>query len=308
MKTVFNNEMVCHVWAQQNQDCGRNQNGSLYFTGSTIYSYGSHFPIANFVKSDTVLFTCESYGNTTAKHKNYTRQAIPSWANVFTVPCVDITLGTKHDCTKKQNKSFHAENIEYYKTSINDYVLKANRARTNKDFYNSLAVDLVDECNSYIDTFKLRNKHVVLPDADKILADAEKAKKARIRKEKAVKVKALKDAKEKINNWLRGDVVRIPYTVDVTFLRVNKGLETIETSKGATFPIKHAKLALKVIEKCKRDKAEFVPNGKKIHLGHFTIDKIHKNGDVKAGCHFVKYAQIEAIADQVKNFATVGAV
>ncbi len=46
---VFPNREIPHLWAHKTQDEGRNGTGSFYFTGATIYSYGSHFPIATHV-------------------------------------------------------------------------------------------------------------------------------------------------------------------------------------------------------------------------------------------------------------------
>ena len=47
--------------------------GNFYFDGDTIYSYGSHFPIARHVKgkggTSAVLFTTKGYSATTAQHK-----------------------------------------------------------------------------------------------------------------------------------------------------------------------------------------------------------------------------------------------
>jgi hypothetical protein len=47
MKHVFNSSEVPHIWALQQQNEGRNSQGNFYFNGATIYSYGSHFPIAS---------------------------------------------------------------------------------------------------------------------------------------------------------------------------------------------------------------------------------------------------------------------
>ena len=66
MKTIFNNNELAHIWAGQKQDTGRNAIGTFYFKGTTIYSYGSHFPIAT-IDGENVLFTMRKYSNTTAK-------------------------------------------------------------------------------------------------------------------------------------------------------------------------------------------------------------------------------------------------
>ena len=50
----------------------RESGGRFYFVGDTIYSYGSHFPIARHVAHKgkaAVLFTTRSYSVTTAGHK-----------------------------------------------------------------------------------------------------------------------------------------------------------------------------------------------------------------------------------------------
>lgn len=70
MKKSFNTSELPHIWAAQKQSEGNA--GSFYFRDATIYSYGSHFPIATIVDND-VLFTMLSYSNTTAKHISKTR-------------------------------------------------------------------------------------------------------------------------------------------------------------------------------------------------------------------------------------------
>ena len=65
--------MVAHLWANKAQPCARVATGNFYFDGDTIYSYGSHFPIARHVKgkggTSAVLFTTKGYSATTAQHK-----------------------------------------------------------------------------------------------------------------------------------------------------------------------------------------------------------------------------------------------
>lgn len=68
MATVFSNDMVAHVWANQSQESGRSHNGQYYFEGRALYSYGSHF-VAGFVMPDgATLITTDSYSITTNRH------------------------------------------------------------------------------------------------------------------------------------------------------------------------------------------------------------------------------------------------
>lgn len=88
-KHVFPTDEIAHLWAHQTQTEARNPHGNFYFNDKTIYSYGSHFPIARHVTNDkgeaAILFTNRSYSSTTAKHIHIVRQAIPRGIPVFYV-------------------------------------------------------------------------------------------------------------------------------------------------------------------------------------------------------------------------------
>ena len=61
--------------------------------------------------------------------------------------------------------------------------------------------------------------------------------------------------------------------------------------------------ALAVVERVKAKGEPWEANGQQIQLGHYSIDRITTAGDVKAGCHFVKYAEIQRVAPMVKEAA-----
>src|SRR5579872_324467 len=89
-KHVFPTDEIAHLWAHsKTQDDARNPGGNFYFSGDTIYSYGSHFPIARHVTNEqgqaAILFTNQTYSNTTAKHIGQVRRAIPHGVPVFEV-------------------------------------------------------------------------------------------------------------------------------------------------------------------------------------------------------------------------------
>ena len=72
----MNNRQVAEQWRLQTN---RVKNGhSMYYEGKTIYSYGSHFPMAyitglQYGLKDIVLQNSDSYSNSTAKHLNHMR-------------------------------------------------------------------------------------------------------------------------------------------------------------------------------------------------------------------------------------------
>ena len=60
---------------------GPQSGNNFYFDGDTIYSYGSHFPIARHVETKrgrAVLFTTRDYSVTTSGHKWTVLAALPT--------------------------------------------------------------------------------------------------------------------------------------------------------------------------------------------------------------------------------------
>ena len=175
-------------------------------------------------------------------------------------------------------------------SSIVDSFSFCTRSRNFKDRHLARSLDLLKECNSYIKAFKLRYKPVTLPDADKLLEAAKRATKAAKVKAAKDKRKAERESKDKIADWREGFFVSLPYNLDI-MLRVQG--DQVQTSQGATFPISHALKAYKLIKACHDQSREFKKNGRSIKLGYFEIDKIETNGNVKAGCHYIKYDEID---------------
>lgn len=87
MKTVFDNKMVAHVWAQQTQDTGTSHNRNFHFSGQFLYSYRT--PIARALKNRKgdilYLVTPEKYSMTTScKHMPAIYRAIQEDKTVYT--------------------------------------------------------------------------------------------------------------------------------------------------------------------------------------------------------------------------------
>lgn len=73
MKTVISSEEVCHYWANQVQEHGRNTNSTLSFEGGVLKSYRT--PIALLVE-DKVLWSNAHYSATTSKHQTYAMRSL----------------------------------------------------------------------------------------------------------------------------------------------------------------------------------------------------------------------------------------
>lgn len=105
-RTVFSSrEEVSHEWAKQfagGIDSDRHgRAGNVYFEGATIYSYGSHFPIARILRVPSerqrkrdpdaipvVLFNSDDWSPSTAQHKTIVRCALPA------VRIVELPMGS----------------------------------------------------------------------------------------------------------------------------------------------------------------------------------------------------------------------
>lgn len=75
--------------------------------------------------------------------------------------------------------------------------------------------------------------------------------------------------------------------------------DEVQTSLGAHFPVSHALRALTFVRRVRELGQEYVHNGHTVHLGHYAIDRIEADGTVHAGCHVVKWDEIERITPQL---------
>lgn len=107
---------------------------------------------------------------------------------------------------------------------------------------------------------------------------------------------------DKVGAWRAGKPVQWGWNEapDETMLRI-KG-DTVQTSRGAEFPVAHAKRAFQVVRKCREAATEWHTNGHSIPLGNFKIDAIAIDGTVTAGCHVVAWSEIENAARELGIF------
>jgi hypothetical protein len=154
----------------------------------------------------------------------------------------------------------------------------------------------------YVAFFTLSD--VAVPESDEL--DALQAwitaheEEERQRREKAARLaeeERCRQQAEQIQRFHAGDS-HVSYIPGVSpMLRVLG--DEVQTSLGARFPASHARRGLAFINKVRESGQEYVRNGRTIHLGHYVIDRIEPDGTVHAGCHVVKWEEIERIAPQL---------
>jgi hypothetical protein len=289
MKTVFNKDMVAHVWAQQNQSNGRTSSGNFYFEGKTLYSYGSHFIIGKFEEfkgKSCILMSTRSYSVTTASQQAIARQAIRSTPlPVFYVPCPE---------------EFSVSNKTIWDREIKALLEKAAVARTKRDSLMQEAVDLATMANSYATFFELPWT-VAIPELSEEFCtnirkeNKEAALQARIKKETRERAEAYIKA-TCVSEWQLGIIDSIPYSYrpEDALLRVRN--DEVQTSHGAIVSTSEALRIWPIIRQCRDTETGLIATGHPYRIGQFPVKEIMSNGDMVVGCHSIKWSEIEKVA------------
>jgi hypothetical protein len=292
VRHVVDSAEVAHLWTHKAQSDARNSKGSLYFRGETIFSYGEHFPIARHVENkggkSAVLFTTQHYSVTTSSHCSTVWNA-----------CHHLTLFRVPDMMA-DSKTAHAANLADYAARIGESLLKSARARSTwaKSANHRDASELRREAIAYAEFYKLAYARV-LPSVPALDSEELAQLKAREAKAQAAKAqKTLRENAEAIARWRNGESVRLPYGLP-DMLRVSKDGTEIETSRGASFPISHAKRGLALVRAVRERGEAWHTNSHTCRLGHYQINSIATDGTVKAGCHTVRYSEIVRVASAI---------
>lgn len=284
----MNRKELAHLWAHKAGPSGRAS--SFYFEGDTIYSYGRHFPIARHHKG-VVLMTTRGYSNTTARHISAVRMAC-SHKSVFYVYRPD-RYPSKAD-------------ISHYKERIEQAAMAAVRARSSKNRKIHELSELVIEANSFCELFGFKTRFSLPTDWSELKKRADKMAAAEHKREQEKKRKIEVEAQEKIQKWLAGESVSIPYNIDRVYLRAvltpnelvsQHGVAYLmETSKGARVPLGDAKRAFEFCMKM-RDRG-WHRNGEQFKVGNYQLDEITST-HVKAGCHRIDWEMLTSFAKSV---------
>lgn len=310
-KQVFSNKEVPHIWASQSQHSARNSQGSVFFEGKTIFSYGKHFPIAT-IEGDTVLFTTRKYSNTTAKHISRVRQAISHQTIIY---CKDVPVPYWNNNKPVYEQSFtleHERNIKYWKDQLTEIFTQLGNKR-NRDItsrVNSLS-NTIHELNAYCNYFSLPIKDkelkalIKLAESPDLIEKARKAKELQDANDLAKMQTAAKAYDKYIALWRAYDSEAMTNMTDkqkelvnyyanksesFTRLRFNEDAKRVETSKGVEIPVAIAHKAYKAIKDCINCTGIAVP------VLQYSITEANTEY-IKAGCHTIPQSDVKYIAN-----------
>jgi hypothetical protein len=300
-KVVFSTDMVAHIWAQQKQGYGRNH-GNFYFEGATIYSYGSHFPIAKFVERKgkrAVLFTTRTYGSTTSKHLRMVLNALDGLGvlilHVYRPDNDPRSSEVKKDAEAEMKTAVDKvararSHLEYAIEACHGIALRANDLSKFYGWRWRLKVPPFDEAK----LAKQRVSNAAAGERNRVKREEERARWEAANAEQMVKNAVKREA------WLRGEAVQYPWSGydEGTLLRVHGDL--VQTSRGAEVPVEHAKRLWPIIERVMQRGEAYQRNGHSEHIGDFVVDRIEPTGDIKIGCHLIKFDQVQKIARELQ--------
>lgn len=153
------------------------------------------------------------------------------------------------------------------------------------------------------------------PIRDEMRTEAERREAAARAAERAERERvAAMTADEKRAAWEAGELdrqhVRDVETVSGPLLRA-VGAEidgcrvmggTLETSQGATVPLRHAFRVFQFVALCRAEGKAWTPGAwgpRHIRVGHFTVDRIDSTGNFTAGCHAIKWPEVARLADRL---------
>ena len=299
MKTKFSNSELSHVWANQTQTHGKGSN--MFFEHGTIYSYGYHFKLAQFVNNKEgekcILINSSSYSNTTAKHQSLVWRAIPQNIPFFRV----VSFFNDIDASS----TAHKENLTHY---INEAEkLQGLTIRANK-----LKMGYLDQFTNQIDIFikytlffglhdlekfnpilgkglTIKERYNTLISWAKDYTNSEELKKWQDKQKenkKKAEIKAKERAKITIEQFRNFQISSIYQNIGHYILRYNKETDNVETSGG----VKMAKdLFLSYYQRLINNQLL-----KGQHVDRYTFNGV--DGEiVSVGCHKIPMTEIKSI-------------
>jgi hypothetical protein len=282
MKTVFTDlSQIAHLWANQLQDNARNSASNFYFNSDTIYSYGSHFPIAKHVVNEkgeqATLFTERKYSNTTAKHIAIVRHAA-NHKNIIYCHNPNSTIEQNFkswliECEGIAANLLKAKKPEIYLSQISYIAGKAKRYAN----FHSVAIP-----ENLLIALSIGNKAEYEAYNNK-RAEYEAKEKERLQKELAAR------HKKELAKWIKGESYRLYVRDGFDYLRLME--DQVETTQGVHIPMEVAKELWYRIKN----------NALKVGDSFLQYEVLEVSKNIRIGCHNLKRDYLLKFGDKVFN-------
>jgi hypothetical protein len=291
---------VAHAWANKIKpemyERGRETRYRIYFEGDTIYSYGSHFPIACLHEKDgatSVLFTNRKNSKTTSGHIRLTWDACSQYDRILCNDPVDAKRG------------YHDHNLSDWDSDARNAANELATARNKEARYNTI-LNAYGQAKIYADYFGLT---LSVKDYPSLFVRASKEFEAQIKAAHLAQLAQIKKDNEKkiavynehLGYWrkrqtISRDGISIDFTdryqgadpMGYSYFRYNPISERIETTQRIEIPLTAAKRFLTEI--CPAICSGSIVRGTKIL--DYTL--LEANADyIRVGCHKISTEEIK---------------
>ena len=269
MKTVFSNSAdVMHAYAQQTQTFGKSSN--VFFNYKSIYSYGHHYKLAEFI-GDYILINNTGYSVTTSKHISQIIQATRQYKQYF-LSNTDINL-VSNFIKSQYEKLLKAKKPQIYIDSIlskfNAFQAYPLNKNINSIEYKEIKdiANLVTKIAENLDNFKDTLKELKI---------------ANEKKQKAILNKSIKNFESYKVNFIKGEE---------DYLRFSECGNYIETSQQVKTTLSEAKALYSLILAKKDIKGH--------NISGYTVTSL--NGTLKIGCHKININSMNKIGKKLIN-------
>lgn len=195
---------------------------------------------------------------------------------------------------------FKAQLVAKIRAACKPRILQRTRNRLIDE-----AREVVESSNEFRRLFAKRYAPLAMPADVEKFARALNAKEQReaqraVARRIAEEEKRAADLKRALSVWIRGQNLQTlphPRALEFAYLRISpRDAQTVETSKGAEFPLEHARRAYGILKRVRARGESWHTNGHTIKVGVFQIEALDGAGVVTAGCHRIEWAEVERFA------------
>jgi hypothetical protein len=287
MKKIFSSRSaVCHKFNEQSQSEGRA--GNIFFDTDTIYSYGYHYVLGQFISPEIIIINNTGYSNTTSKHIGILKSATRDKTQVFTMRAEPkrVAEQIRHNFAKlahaRKPQIYISEIINLYEGFVNSCkVLKENR------FNSSFSVEALDETSEHVkeirDIYEGLNTIEQAEQLTQIKETDKRLRKERAEREQAKKAERIEKFYNYETNYIGG--------LDFDLLRVSKCGAFVETSQRVDIPIKEAQRYYKLLKSGANMRGEKIAQ---------YITKSFSEA-LNIGCHRIEKQEAERIGELILN-------
>ena len=269
MRKVFSSIGDCiHTYAQRTQSEGRSSN--VFFEGNSIYSYGYHYKLGEFITSDNglaIIINDEGYSSSTGKHISWLLSATRQYKQFRTTytngEIVLNRLKSIYEKFQRANKPQkyidEAASLMYYYEEYNAWSGKVSKEDSEiREYFSMMSGDNIEE-------LKIKAK-ALKREQDKII---------------------LEKNKENIRKFMNYEINRI--TLPEDYIRISLDKTEVETTQAVKVPIEEARILYKLISSGRDIKG--------FRIGYYTV--IGLNGVLKIGCHKINKKNMHEVGQKI---------